>query len=211
MVMPPVPAGTTFQGSTANVNGTSGVAPGEFADRGKEKYQYELSAVTLERIGQAGPALIGSVAPATWWIMKPPTDTNIVAQLVLLTWEATAAPKAIEKNEHLEESITDRWGQVCDDAAPPASVLWTFRYEKLGPSLFGWQLEGIAWPDPPGTQRTAEPDTTLQVTERWRTGAPVMDGKRGIFPAMVVGGQVKCERPDQPDDAIRWDQPILLA
>ncbi|MPZ48397.1 MAG: hypothetical protein GEU75_03635 [Dehalococcoidia bacterium] len=180
LIMPAKADGLTFLGTA--VSGASGLPSSGYAARGAELYQYRLTAVTLERISPAGPAVIGSGTPATWWIMKPPTEENVVAQLGLLTWEPTPAPKAIEKSEVLKESIIDRWGQTCNDAAPPARVLWTFRWEKLGPSAAGWELEGIAWPDPPGTQRSSPPDTLLQVRERWRSGNAGLDAKRGIIP-----------------------------
>ena len=127
---------------------------------------------------------------SVWWTINPSTESNPAAQLALLTWQAAPATKAIEYTEKLVETITDRWGTVCTPAAPPAEVLWTFSWKPLGPSATGWDLEGVAWPDPPGTQRSAPPDTTLHVSEPWRTGDPQLDALRGVVPAVVVGSTV---------------------
>lgn len=98
----------------------------------------------------------------------------------------------MERSEFLDESITDRWGTVCHAPAPAAAVLWTFEHEPSGPSETGWQLVGIAWPDPPKTKRSALPDLELDVDESWRTGDRQLDRTRGIVPAIVVAAQVPC-------------------
>jgi hypothetical protein len=202
MKIPPVAAaGLKVGGLDTPVDTAPGVPSGGYAERGGEQYRYELTAIALERIDPstgavAGPAVQGPdvplVAPVVWWTLKDATDANAVAQLALLTWEPAPATKAIEKNEHLEETITERWGRVCDEAAPPADVLWTFRWEQPGPSADGWDLEGMAWPDPPHTRRSSPPETGLRVTERWRSGDNTLDVMRGIFPALVLGGTVPC-------------------
>lgn len=209
MRLPPLAApGLTVTGLGTAVGSPNAVRDSEgFADRGGESYRYELTAVALERIDPDDGTVLssatqGGTAPAVWWTLHGATEPNAVAQLALMTWEPTPATKAIEKSEHLEETIRDRWSTVCEDAAPPADVLWTFRWEPLGASAHGWALEGIAWPDPPGTVRTTPPDTALDVTERWRSGDPILDGLRGIFPALVLGGAVPCSRTRDPDRPI---------
>jgi hypothetical protein len=42
--------------------------------------------------------------------------------------------------------------------------------------------------------RSSTPPSTLHVGERWRSGDPVLDTQRGIFPAFVLGGTVPCDR-----------------
>ena len=44
-------------------------------------------------------------------------------------------------------------------------MLWTFCEQPLGPSGRGWQLTGIAWPDPPGTVRATPAELGLTVDE----------------------------------------------
>lgn len=211
MTMPPVATGLSFLG--AAVPPLSGVPADGFIERGAEKYRYELNNVTLERVNPAGPAVLGTGTPARWWTLNNTTEPNVTAQLALLTWEPTAASKAIEKSEVLKESIEQHWGTACQNAAPPAPVLWTFRFERLGVSPVGWDLEGIALPDPADTRRSDDPDTTLRVTERWRSGNAQIDNLRGIVPALVVGGVVPCKPNDnsnQPGNNIPRAVPRLV-
>ena len=195
MAVPPIAAGLTFAG--APVLGTTGVTAGSFVPRGSENYRYTLTSVTLER-ADGGPALLGGNVPATWWTPGNSSSNNVNAQLALLTWEPDPATKAIEKTDHRKDQISDHWSTTCQDAAPPTRVLWTFLDERLGPSVPGWDLEGIAFPDPPNTRRKLPPVTDMLVTEAWRSGDPVIDALRGILPATVVGARVKCTHPTQP-------------
>ena len=189
--MPPTATGLTFMG--APVTGSTGQAPGSFVDRGSEKYAYTLTAVALER-ADGGPALLGSNAPATWWTPGDASSANVNAQLALLTWEPDPATKAFEKTEQRTEQIRQRWQRACEDAAPPTRILWTFLDERLGPSPTGWDLEGIAWPDPPNTRRKEPPPTAVHVSERWRCGDAKIDALRGIIPASVLGAIIKCQQ-----------------
>src|SRR5262249_9655475 len=100
--------------------------------------------------------------------------------------------------EQRTQQIKERWSRVCEDAAPPTRVLWTFLDERLGPSPVGWELEGIAWPDPPKTRRKLPPVTELLVDEAWRCGDPKIDQMRGIIPAIVVGSLVQCHHATTP-------------
>ncbi len=189
MAMPPVAAGLTFAGGP--VMGSTGVAPGSFVPRGSENFEYVVTGVTLER-ADGGPALLGSNAPAVWWTPGDASSDNVNAQLALLTWEPDPATKAVEKTEYRKEQIKDHWSRTCEDAAPPTRVLWTFLHERLGPSVPGWDLEGVAWPDPPNTRRKQPPVTDMLVTEAWRSGDPAIDAMRGILPATVVGATIRC-------------------
>ena len=180
------------------VNGSSGGTASGFVARGDEKYKYTLQSVSLTRINpetgsSAGTTFIsGNKPPATWWLLNNPSEPNPIAQLALMTWEPTPAAKAIEKTENLKTTVESRWGQVCGKAAPPTPVLWTFRYEKLGISPYGWDVEGIAWPDPADSSRSNVPDTSLVVTERWRSGNPILDSRRGLVAALVWGAPIHC-------------------
>lgn len=204
--LPAAPAsGLAVEGLGTAINPPPGLPGDGWAERGGEKYAYTMTRVALERIdpatgAPAGPAIQGGTAPVVWWTLKDATEPSPTAHLALFTWDPSPATKAVEKSERLEETIRDRWGTVCEDAAPPADVLWTFRWEPLGPSPVGWDLEGVAWPDPPETRRNGTPDTQLHVFERWRSGDVQLDGLRGIFPALVVGALVPCWQGDRPPE-----------
>ncbi|TVZ05053.1 hypothetical protein EAS64_10555 [Trebonia kvetii] len=195
-------AGVTIGGLGTPLSTAPGVAADGFAERSGDRYHYEITGLRLERIKDNGqldsPALGGGAAPVAWWTVNAAAQASPAAQLALLTWQAAPATKAIEYTEKLVGTITDRWGTVCTPAAPPAEVLWTFLLEPLGPSGAGWDLEGVAWPDPADTQRSVPPGTTLHVGERWRTGEPQLDELRGIIPAVVVGATVPCDHGNAP-------------
>jgi len=191
-VAPGVESGLSLLGTA--INAAPGVPVDGFVARGSEKYKYTIGSITLQRVSPGGDAVIGTTVPITWWTVNNATGDNPVAQLALFTWEPVAASKAIEKSLSLVDSVEEHWGQTCDDAAPAAPVLWTFRYEKPGFSVIGWDLEGTAWPDPEDSRRSGQPDTQLLVTERWRTGDPKVDTMRGIFPALVLPGVGICYR-----------------
>jgi large repetitive protein len=184
---PPMESGVTFRG-----NDLGGASGGHEVQRSSDKITYTLDKVELQ-----GPLSPGT-APATWWTLRPPNEANEAAQLALLSWTPNPTPKALQASDELTESVKDRWGTVCDKAAPPTPVLWTFRYEPLGPSATGWEVIGEAWPDPPNTVRSLPTPTELDVSERWRSGDPMVDLFRGILPAEVVGAIVTCPQGDRP-------------
>jgi hypothetical protein len=187
MSAPPLTVeGLTFEGET--LNSTPEAPPDGWVPRGDVYFKYTLTKVHL-----IGSVTAGS-QPATWWKQKSGA-TALEAQLALLSWVPEATPKAIERSTFLVESVKESWGTVCGRAAPAAPVLWTFLDEVLGPSLVGWVLDGEAWPDPPDTVRSQEPDTVLKVTERWRYGDPMLDLLAGVIPAQVEGAAVRCPRP----------------
>ncbi len=201
MRMPPIAAGLKFADLPVTLTGTTGQTAGSFVDRGSEKYAYTLTAVTLER-ADGGPSLLGSNAPSTWWTPSDASSDNVNAQLALLTWEPDPATKALEKTEQRTEQIRQRWQRACDDAAKPARVLWTFLDERLGASPTGWDLEGVAWPDPPNTLRKQTPPTSIHVSERWRCGDPKIDALRGIIPALVLSAAIECQRQQTPPQPV---------
>jgi large repetitive protein len=208
MVVPPAVANNSL--GIGGLNTNIGSAPGApdpastddnlaYCEHGGDRYQYVISAITLERIDPATGQPIADVidepsGPAVWWTLAGPTDPSPVAQLALLTWAPSPATKAIEKTDRLTDSLTERYGTICAPAAPAAEQMWTFRFEPIGFSGVGWDLEGITWPDPAGSVRSAAPPSTLHVSERWRSGDPVLDAQRGIFPAYVLAGSVPCDR-----------------
>lgn len=200
---PDVAPSLVVGGLNTPLNAPAGLLPdsgGGISERGGERYQYKITSVKLERVDPAtgtvvGPAVDGSNAPAVWWTLKDATSANVNAQLALMTWEPTPASKAIEKTKRMTDTVRDRWGRICEQAAPAAEVLWTFRWENIGPSNIGWMLEGTSWPDPEHTRRSQSPNTQLKVTERWRSGDATLDAMRGIIPAFVVADLVPCWQP----------------
>lgn len=194
LAMPPVVDATDyiFRGASASVTpGTPALQdPGGWNQRGDDVFKYDLKKIEL--IGE----LLDGATPAVWWPQKAgeqPTE----AQLGLLSWVPDPTPKALERSTFLEESLEETWGTVCQRAAPPAPVLFTFLQEPFGPSLFGWTLDGEAWPDPPDTVRSSSPPRQLRVTERWRTGVFSIDSMTGVIPATVEGSAVTCP-PKRP-------------
>ena len=207
-VLPPSPDGAvTIEGLGTALTAAPGVGADGYAERSADRYAYKITRVALERVrpnGTVDPVtLAGGDAPATWWTIGGATDANPAAQLALLTWQVDPATKALEWTERRTEHITERWGTVCDEAAPAAEVLWTFKLEPVGTSPSGWDLEGIAWPDPGDVQRSSGPETTLRVSEPWRTGDPRVDMLRGVIPAFVLGGVVECSRRKPSEDRLR--------
>lgn len=190
MSTPPLAAaGVQFEGQ--NLNGTPEAPPDGWVPRGDVFFKYTLTEVDL--IG----SVTAGATPATWWAQKS-GDKPLEAQLALLSWVPEATPKAIESSKFLEETVKETWGTVCWPAAPQAPVFWDFLREVLGPSPIGWILEGEAWPDPPNTVRSQDPDILLKVTERWRCGDSKLDVLTGIIPAQVEGAAAHCpsRRPD---------------
>jgi hypothetical protein len=119
--------------------------------------------------------------------LRPPNEANESAQLALLSWIPNPTPKALQASEELTETVKDRWGTVCDKAAPPTPVLWTFRYEPLGPSVPGWEVTGEPWPDPPDTVRSLPTPTELPPRSWARSSA-----------ARKATGRPACRRRSRP-------------
>jgi hypothetical protein len=196
LAMPPT-IGTTqyiFRGAAVSQTpGTPGAPADGWIQKGNDVFQYTLQSIEL--VGD----LLDGATPAVWWPQKA-GDSTSAAQLGLLSWVPDPTPKAIERSKFLEETIKETWGTVCRPAAPPTSVLFTFLQEPFGPSMYGWMLDGEAWPDPPDTIRSVQPNLRLKVTERWRTGVAQVDNLVGVIPAVVEGQSVTCPptRRDTP-------------
>ena len=187
MTMPPLQRpGLKFLGQ--DINGTPEAPADGFVKRGDVWFKYTITNIEL-----IGPVTAGK-APATWWKSKS-GDKALEAQLALLSWVPEATPKAIGSSKYLDETVKELWGTVCQPAAPPAPVFWTFLNELLGSSDTGWRPDGTAWPDPAKTTRSSPADLHLQVTERWRCSDKFMDKLRGIVPAQIEGKSMAC--PDE--------------
>ncbi len=192
--------------------GQSGAAANPWTRIGDRWWRYELVSVNLT----GGLQPVSGEVPSTWWVGAPPTDPADGPALALLDWLPTPFSRAIPYGEALTNQVHHRWGTVCDPAAPPAAVLWTFDHRPIGPSATGWRLDGIAWPDPPGTVRTAAVEGKIDVTEPWRCGDQTIDRMQGTQPAIVVGDAVPCYHRKQTNPAApmkQWstDQPLSFS
>lgn len=173
------------------LNGTLPGGSHGWRKRGQVWVRYRASAVSLTSPGHPDP-VTGGDYPNTW-------RSRTVAQggdaapidLALLDWSPEATPKAFEAGANLDQTVDEQWGNVCEAAAPPAPVMWTFHRSGPGGSPSGWTLAGEPWPDPPGTRRSAPVATELRVVETWRTGT-LLDALRDVVPARVLGTLVNC-------------------
>jgi hypothetical protein len=156
-----------------------GGLPGQ---EGEREARYEISSLTIS------PPLPGGITdlPATWWQPARPSApadsqaTDKGVNLALNSWIPLPFPRAYQRSEEQIRTIRDRFEVICRDIAPATRVLWTFNAHFTiltntvirnptdpfpGPSPSGWRLNGAAWPDPPGAQRTSAPATRLYVHE----------------------------------------------
>jgi hypothetical protein len=184
MVAPPLQdPSLTFNGQA--IGGTPHAPSDGFVQRGDVSYAYTIT--KIEFVG----TLTAGATPATWWNTKA-GDQALEAQLALLSWVPDATPKAVGSSTYLDETTKEKWGTICQPAAPPAPIFYTFFFQPLGPSDWGWDPYGLAYPDPINTVRSNPPDMSLHVSERWRCGDPAIDRMRGIVPAEVEGAPVGC-------------------
>lgn len=139
------------------------------------------------------------VVPPTVWRRRAQVSNGGAdkqVDLAIGSRSPSHTPFALERSTELKGQITETFESVCIPGAPAAAILWTFAGKAVGPTGDGkgWQLEGLAWPDPPNTQRLQELDLGLKVGEGWMTddesianelaknaGAPY------FIPATVVG------------------------
>lgn len=217
MIMPPCQApGLKFRdepiGNTPEALNFEGSADNGLVLRGDTWYKYTLKGVEL-----FGPLTAGK-APATWWKSKA-GDKAIEAQLALLSLIPEAFPNAIGSSVILENMVRHEWGTVCQGVAPATPVLWSFMKEPLGQSDKGWQLKGIAWPDPKDSFRSTPPDQRLKVKERCRCGDPLIDSLAGVIPAQVRQHLVACPDINSENESVEeWlpgrinpNQPLTLS
>lgn len=191
---PLVAPGNVILGGTAN--GANGLPADPWVRRGDRWWRYRVTDVEL--IGALQPAPPAGKTPATWWARGMPGDPQHGPALALLSWLPTPFSRVVPYGEQLKETVTRRWGRVCGPVAPAAPVLWSFDGQPLGPSAVGWKLQGVPWPDAPGTYRSTAVDARMDVRERWRSGDETADLLQGTEAARVVGDAVPC-----PDGRIR--------
>jgi hypothetical protein len=170
---------------------------------GERRITYELVEISL-----TGTAPAPGRPKATW----RPDPANAAASgtaaidLALMTNVPLMGARALERSTDLTAIVEGVWGSVCDPVAPPASVLWTFCKQPLGPSGSGWELPGDAWPDPPGTSRKTPVDVDLEVDEPAVDPAlaqldPLLGhtAAGGAQPAKVIGPNGPADGVDKPD------------
>ena len=88
--------------------------------------------------------------------------------------------------------------------APPADLLFTFDGQPAGPSANGWHLQGLAWPDPAGTEQI---DGVLLVAgwfrrhpeERRRTFPPLRPRLDSFSPSSYIPTEVHDDPNPIPD------------
>ena len=206
LIMTATPRDDSLQIFGHDPEGSPGAPADGFVKRGDFSYRYDLTEVQLET-ADGSPALMAGNAPSVWWTQSTAQGDNLSAQLALLNWIPNPSPKALERSEFLENTVTERWGTVCHDSAPAAPVLWTFNDQPLGPSANGWTLRGTAWPDPDDSERSAGPELELTLHETWRSGDSELDRQRGIVPAIIEGSRVACP-PKHEGDVNRPTRPV---
>ncbi len=177
-----------------SILGSNGQGADPWIRRGRRWWRYQITAVEL--VG----SLSGGEKPSVWWARGNPGDAQHGPALALLSWLPEPHPRAVPYGERLITTVTEQWGRVCDPAARPAPVLWTFNEQPNGPSARGWSLDGTPWPDDQDTVRSTTLSVRLRVTERWRCGIEQADRLRGIDPARVIGDAVPCphRQPAEP-------------
>lgn len=184
---PCVDAACTFLGKRVD----SKLPSNGWQRRGERFYRYTIKSIALSARDANGAPLDSPVdegeTPVTWWDRhgKPGGGDDNDVQLALLNWIPDPTPAAAERTISLDERVARRWGDVCAEVAGSAAVLWTFRQSPAGPSPSGWRLQGVAWPDAPGSARSAPPETRLSVSEPWRSGDPLADGLARVDAAYV--------------------------
>ncbi len=178
--------------------------PGAWLRRGERFYRYTVKSLELSATETSGAPLPSPVdagdTPAVWWDRygKPTTGDDNDVQLALLSWTPDPTPAAAERTTSLDTRVSDRWGNLCAEAAPPAPLMWCFHRAPEGPSPPGWALPSTAWPDQSRTQRSTRAAATLTVTEPWRMGDPLADALASVRAAYVFGNAAVVEQEDMP-------------
>jgi hypothetical protein len=192
--------GSGFKTFTLPLNTAPGLMPDGWIDvGGGRRVRYILQEILLEETSSDGVKTIPVFAPdvpATWRKDNSPGDNGVKTNIDLALFSRVpfVAPRALERSTELNELVKQRWSNLCQPIAPPTSVLWTWCNQPLGTSGSGWNLEGVAMPDPPGTRRSKSPNIHLYVEEPEITdGDAILDqlmgdlGESSITPARVIG------------------------
>ncbi|MEO5682197.1 MAG: hypothetical protein ABIQ88_06120 [Chitinophagaceae bacterium] len=160
--------------ATPDVNGctsfTDTIAPsstytqdGWVSTSAKNAVRYRLTSLQLNN------TLLEPARPKPVRFWKKPTDKlgddESSVDMAMLCWMPDPTPRAVQRSKDLEKTITNRWEIVCKQVAPATTVFYTFNQKPLGYNAAGWDINGIAWPDVPGTIRSKPADTNLFVYE----------------------------------------------
>ena len=178
--------------------------------RGPNYLRYRVTRIELRLVSQGGgPPMPGTTPttdgkrPYTWRHQAESSASDALpVDLAMLDWKPINVDKAMLEGPALDAAVGLRWDRLCQPAAEPAAVLWSFRHIALGADEEGWHLNGVAWPDAGNTWRSRPVNTQLSVRETWRTGT-ILDGMLPHKPAEVVGIPVDCPPGvDTSDDPI---------
>lgn len=202
-VGPEIASGATIDGQLS-----SGLPPGfgGWQKRGENYLRYMIRSVELKLVSMNGLPVADGTAPVTEgprpYTWRHPAQLagsdGLPVELALLDWKPTNIDKALLQGPALDSTVDTRWSHVCKPVAAADRVLWTFRFTALGTSPEGWELNGEAWPDKPGTTRSLPVDTKIRVSEVWRTDT-FLDGLLPPMDASVVGISFPCpKKPKQP-------------
>lgn len=205
----PDTSATTVMGADKHDDAGAGANP--WTRIGDRWWKYQL--VSVDLAGALTPP--SGAVPSAWWKGPDPADPAHGPALALLDWLPTPFSAAVPYGKALTDQVDHRWGTVCDPAAPPAEVLWTFDHKPVGPSQPGWHLDGVPWPDPANVLRTAPVEGELTVTEPWRCD-PLVDIVQGTQPASVIGDAVPCFTrgdmgPNNPLEGWLAGQPLTFS
>jgi hypothetical protein len=199
-VAPELSPGATIDGQLSS--GLPTGFPGGWQKRGQNYLRYTIESIELRLISIGGspvppgtPPVTEGPRPYTWRhpAQKPESD-GLPVELALLDWKPSNVDKALVQSESLDSLVDGRWENICKTVAEAARVLWTFRFQSLGPSPLGWELDGTAWPDATDSQRTRSVQTELRVKEIWQTDS-FLDGLLPTMEAQVAGVGTLCPKP----------------
>jgi len=175
--------------------GTISATGGKIQLSDEVEVEYILEKVTLLESGVPYSSSTETKPPAVWRLDRPnnssPTDTAV--DLATFSRTPATAPHAVERSSELLKNVEVRWQNACKQAAPPASVLYTFCDQPLGISQAGWTLSGTPKPDPEDTIRVKPVHNTLKVYQEGNTAASLDEmlldalGFESTNPAQIIG------------------------
>ena len=161
---PKIASGFVTDSFIANPGTLSGTG-GKIQLSDEVEVEYILDRIILMEGDSPYTSSTGTKPPSVWRLDRPnnssPTDTAV--DLATFSRTPATAPYAVERSSELYKNVEVRWENACKQAAPPASVLYTFCDQALGISASGWTLTGIPKPDPENTVRVKPVHKTMKV------------------------------------------------
>ncbi|PZX55353.1 hypothetical protein LV84_02491 [Algoriphagus ratkowskyi] len=139
--------------------------------------EYILNKVQLLENGAVYESTSEEKPPSVWRIDRPSNGSTTDTAIDLATFSRTpaTAPYAIERSSELNTNVEITWKDACKQAAPPASVFFSFCGQHIGYSQSGWTLDGIAKADPEDTIRVKPVDKTMRVIHDRKAQADLAD------------------------------------